>query len=495
MGKIANALGKYAHERKAARIPNLTKVDLEVLLNYNRETGHLLNYDSKTGQVGNHSMEVLRNRGVIQRLMDNKLIFPGGKLTPRGLQECERLQRLRSERSPVMPDEDETSGRPIESKEAAISVETPEILVSKTPKLEIPETLPTDRPDFQAQPSSAVEAKPRLSGKSPVDMEPVARPIKLEKPIAAPPPIPDGKIKTVVKPIADSVALKEPAPQEKPASVGEDKAAAKDDRPEEKKTDPISKKPDSQRESTKAMAVLPGVGIDENTIDPNLITLMDPQSYEAEQFKILRANLLFPVTGAVPKSILVTGALPGDGKSFVSANLAVSIAMNINKHVLLIDCDLRKPDIHGMFGFRETPGLTEYLMGHNDLESLLLKTVVDKLTLLPGGSVPPNPAEIMSSERMTELLQEVRDRYNDRLIVVDSPPPALAAESAFLARYVDGIIVVVKQGKTPRREVEDLMSAVGSEKILGCVINQLDFRVSSYYGRKKYSKYGKRYYK
>jgi len=139
--------------------------------------------------------------------------------------------------------------------------------------------------------------------------------------------------------------------------------------------------------------------------------------------------------------------------------------------------------------------LSEYLMGHNDLESLLLKTSVDKLTLLPGGSVPPNPSELMSTERMSELLEEVKLRYHDRLIVVDSPPPALAAETTFLARYVDGVILVVKQGKTPREEVEDLMNMMGSEKILGCVINQLDVQISRYYGRKKYSKYGKRYYK
>jgi exopolysaccharide/PEP-CTERM locus tyrosine autokinase len=239
----------------------------------------------------------------------------------------------------------------------------------------------------------------------------------------------------------------------------------------------------------------PGAKLDETAIDVNLISLRDPQSFEAEQFKILRTNLLFPVSGTAPQSILVTGALPGDGKSFVSANLAVSIALNINKHVLLIDCDLRKPDIHRMFGFGEVPGLSEYLMEHHDFESLLMKTSVDKLTLLPGGSVPPNPSELMSTERMSALIEEVRTRYHDRLIVLDSPPPALAAETVFLARYVDGIVLVVKQGSTPREEVEDLVKSLGSDKIIGCVINQLDMQISRYYGRKKYSKYGKRYYK
>lgn len=106
LGKIADASGKYAQESKAASLAGLIRVDLEVLLNYNRKTGHLLNYDSTTGRMGNCSMEVLRNRGIIQRLMDNKLIFPGGKLTPKGLQECERLQQLMPTRTASVPESD-----------------------------------------------------------------------------------------------------------------------------------------------------------------------------------------------------------------------------------------------------------------------------------------------------------------------------------------------------------------------------------------------------
>jgi protein-tyrosine kinase len=231
---------------------------------------------------------------------------------------------------------------------------------------------------------------------------------------------------------------------------------------------------------------------DENAIDKNLVSLNDPQSYEAEQFKILRTNLLYPVSGTPPQSILITSSMPGEGKSFVSANLAISIALNVNKHVLLIDCDLRKPDIHHRFGFGNVGGLSDYLSDHTDLASLLLKTGVDKLTLLPGGSTPPNPSELMSSEKMTELLEEVKYRYHDRLIVIDSPPPSMAAETSFLARQVDGIIVVAKHGHTPRQELEDLIDRMGSKKILGTVVNFMDSRLR-YYGYKKYGQYGRRY--
>ena len=130
--------------------------------------------------------------------------------------------------------------------------------------------------------------------------------------------------------------------------------------------------------------------------DKNLVSLFEPQSFEAEQFKHLRTNILFPVSGKLPRSIMVTSAVPGEGKSFVASNLAVTIAQNIDKHVLLMDCDIRKPTIHSNFGFDEVEGLTEYLSKDTPLSSLLLKTEINKLTILPGGKPSPNPAELMS---------------------------------------------------------------------------------------------------
>jgi exopolysaccharide/PEP-CTERM locus tyrosine autokinase len=246
-------------------------------------------------------------------------------------------------------------------------------------------------------------------------------------------------------------------------------------------------------EQNRSPALVPGVPLDYEVFDKNLVSLLDPQSFVAEQFKMLRTSILYPVSGAPPQSILVTSPLPGEGKSFVSANLAISIAMNINKYVLLVDCDLRKPDLHRIFGYGDVPGLSDYLAEHRGLDSLLLRTGVEKLTLLPGGPIPSNPSELMSSERMSAMLEEVKHRYHDRLIVIDSPPPGLAAETSFLARQVDGIILVVKHAKTPTEEVEDLMEKVGSEKIVGAVINHLDVQVSKRYGYGKYGNYGKRY--
>ena len=226
-------------------------------------------------------------------------------------------------------------------------------------------------------------------------------------------------------------------------------------------------------------------------VDKNIVSLLEPQSFEAEQFKHLRTNILFPVSGNPPRSIMVTSAVPGEGKSFVASNLAVSIAQNIDQHVLLMDCDMRKASVHSNFGFDEVEGLSGYLSKKTSLSSLLLKTDINKLTILPGGKPPNNPAELMSSNKMSELLKEVTSRYSDRYIIIDSPPPHLTSETSIIARQVDGIILVVKAGSTSREMVEELLEMMGKEKVLGVVVNWFDISSMKSYGYNKYSKYGK----
>jgi len=247
---------------------------------------------------------------------------------------------------------------------------------------------------------------------------------------------------------------------------------------------------DSAHAKDEPLELMESLHVTEN-MDRNLVTYHKDQSLESEMFKILRGNILHPVKNTTPpKSILITSTLPGEGKSFVSANLAVSIAQNINEHVLLMDCDVRRPSIHTIFGLGDTPGLTEYLNKKVLLTDVLLKTDVKKLTILPGGDPPQNPAELLSSQEMATLISEVKERYKDRYIIIDSPPPQLTAETSAIARQVDGVILVVKSGRTPREMVNELVESIGREKILGVVMNWFDLRSSSYYGYGKYSKYG-----
>ncbi len=226
-------------------------------------------------------------------------------------------------------------------------------------------------------------------------------------------------------------------------------------------------------------------------IDPLVVTYHRPASVEAEIFKILRTNILFPKNGAPPpRTILVTSAIPGDGKSFVAANLAVSMAQGVQEHVMLMDCDMRRSTIHKRFGLRDDVlGLSDYLSGQHPLEGLLKKTAVDKLTILPSGPPPPNPSELLSSPAMRALLAEVRDRYPDRHIILDSPPPQLTAETTALAQYVDGIILVVKYASTPKALLAELVEKLGQEKIIGVVMNSYRVPMTERYKYGKYTKY------
>jgi capsular exopolysaccharide synthesis family protein len=225
-------------------------------------------------------------------------------------------------------------------------------------------------------------------------------------------------------------------------------------------------------------------------IDASLVAYHNPGSVESEIFKILRTNILFPKTGDPPRVILVTSALPGDGKSFVAANLAISIAQGIEEHVLIMDCDLRRSSIHERFGFDgRLPGLSDYLSRKRPLASLLLKTAVDKLTILPSGPQPPNPAELLSSPAMRALLEEARDRYKDRYIILDSPPPQITAETTALAKYVDAILLVIKHEATPKALISDLVEQLGTDKVLGVVLNSYRVPVTERYKYAKYKKY------
>ena len=223
-----------------------------------------------------------------------------------------------------------------------------------------------------------------------------------------------------------------------------------------------------------------------DNIDKSLVTVYTPHSIESEQFRMLKNNILFPEKGLPPKNIMVTSASPGEGKTFVATNLAATIAQNIDEYVLLIDCDLRAPFVHKVFGLNNPPGLSEYLSRAQPLSSLLVKTFLEKLTILPSGTIPSNPSELLSSEQMRRLLSEVKARYSDRYVIIDTPPPYLTSETNALARHVDGIILVVSQGKTRKKEIENIIDIYGKEKIIGVVQNFAQKKPGYGYGYHKY---------
>ena len=223
--------------------------------------------------------------------------------------------------------------------------------------------------------------------------------------------------------------------------------------------------------------------------DPKLIAYLSPDSLDAENFKVLRAQVLYPKENRRPRTLLVTSAFPGEGKTFVAANLAVSIALGINEYVLTVDCDFRRPSLHGMFGYENHEGLHEYLVGKKDLPDLLIKTEIKKLSLLTAGVPASNPSELLSSKEMKAFLKEVSDRYDDRYIIIDATPNQVASEVGVLSQYVDGVILVIRSGRSPREMVKKSVENIGKKKILGVVFNGYNE------GLKPYHKYYRKYYK
>jgi len=221
----------------------------------------------------------------------------------------------------------------------------------------------------------------------------------------------------------------------------------------------------------------------------SLVMLSSPDSADAETFKVLRGQILFQKDRKIPRSMLVTSTLPAEGKSYVAANLAATLAMSIDEYVLAIDADLRRPRLHRMFGYSKVQGLHEYLVGSCKLDELVLKSGIDKLSILPAGKPPRNPTELLSSNMMVKFLEEVKERYQNRFLIIDSPPSSVTAESKFLAQHVDAIIYVVMANKTPRKDIEKAIDNVGRDKILGIVFNGYE------QVRKSYYRYYDRYYK
>ena len=185
----------------------------------------------------------------------------------------------------------------------------------------------------------------------------------------------------------------------------------------------IYEKLDSDKHEDKApvkydISIKDRLSLNLNT-DPKLVVYSAPESMDAENFKMLRAQILYPQDRKV-RSILITSTFPGEGKTFIASNLAVSIARGIDEHVLLVDCDFRRPSIHKMFGYSNLEGLHEVLTKKRPLNELIIRTNINKLSVITAGSSPSNPSELLSSSIMEAFLKEVKDRYQDRFIIIDS---------------------------------------------------------------------------
>ena len=190
-----------------------------------------------------------------------------------------------------------------------------------------------------------------------------------------------------------------------------------------------------------------------------------------EKFRTVLAPILYKSSDQQPQKIMVTSVMPGEGKGFICANLGVGISQAIEYHALLVDCDLRRPTLAQLFGLTNETGLVDHLQDNVDLSLLIRKTGQPKLSILPSGKPPQNPSELLSSSRMATLINELAERYPDRIILFDTPPSMVASETNVLATHLDGVILVVRHGAAPKKDVKKFVDALGPENILGLVYN------------------------
>jgi polysaccharide biosynthesis transport protein len=207
--------------------------------------------------------------------------------------------------------------------------------------------------------------------------------------------------------------------------------------------------------------------------------VLDNRSTAAEAYRAVRTSMLLSAAGHPPKIMLITSGQAGEGKTTTAVNTAISLTQ-LGASVLLIDCDLRRPSVHKLLGIEHTRGLSTYLSRDIKLDGLIQKAMVPNLSVLPCGPLPPNPAELISSERMKELLRQMAERYDH--VLIDSPPLMNVTDPIILSSLVDGVILVIHGGKTSRavttRARQELMN-VGA-KIFGVVLNNVDLRQDGY---------------
>ena len=194
-----------------------------------------------------------------------------------------------------------------------------------------------------------------------------------------------------------------------------------------------------------------------------------------EEYKILRTQILQRTKAAQHNTLLITGPLPGEGKTLTAINLAISLSHEVDKTVLLVDADLRFPSVHSYFGLPKGPGLVDYLAGDLALPNLLVHPQgFDKLVLLPGGRAVTGAAELISSPMMGNLVKELKHFYPDRYVLFDLPPVLSFTDALAFAPFVDGIILVVERGKTPREDIQKCGELFKELPIIGLVLNKVE---------------------
>ena len=215
--------------------------------------------------------------------------------------------------------------------------------------------------------------------------------------------------------------------------------------------------------------------IDQIPMDnPLFAPLSEPSGFAAEQYKKLRAMIIRKThQETFQNSLLVTSAVSGEGKSLTTMNLAMSLARSTDYSVVLVDTDLRNPQLDQMLGLYPELGLVHYLRDGVPLEKVMRKIGLGNLSLIPAGERVQDPVELLTSKRMLELMEELKERYHDRFVLLDTPPILPFADSRILGEMVDNVVFVCREGYSNRDQIEQGLDAVSELNLLGIICNDM----------------------
>ena len=212
--------------------------------------------------------------------------------------------------------------------------------------------------------------------------------------------------------------------------------------------------------------------LDTRVLLNNRCVCITPNAPELDFYKVLRAKIQHLKTDKGGNSLMITSTKPGEGKTLTAVNLALTFSKEYNQTVLLVDCDLRKQSIHKVLGVETGTGLIDYLMDVKPLADCIVWPGIEKLTLISGGPPVEQSAELLGSPRMKSLIIEMKSRYDDRHLIFDAPPILSGADTLTLAPLMDGIIIVVEEGRTSMRDLQKAIEQIPVEKFLGFVMNR-----------------------
>lgn len=243
----------------------------------------------------------------------------------------------------------------------------------------------------------------------------------------------------------------------------------------------------SNKRNPRGNEILPGIKKIE------LVNYRYPKFSLSEDYRTIRTSILLSHAGSHPKTITFSSSLPQEGKTVTVANMAVAFSQ-LEKEVLVLDADLRKPRLHRIFNVRNGVGLSSYLTGKAPLEDAIQKTPIENIWLIPSGPLPPNPAELLNSEKMKELMDDVRNRFD--FILVDTPPVLAVVDPVIISSISESTVFIVQAGKTARKPflkaVEELKR--GKSLIIGILFNEVKVWKEGSYSPYYHHYYRQHYY-